>query len=222
MNEFAYNLRLAKIDAAKYVKDIRKLVYLYTPDNYNWRGNSLTDFQKYVYEYKIYSKVLNKFAQNSTTLLPDKFYNLLKSTQTNLLRDIVDKPDRITYEQFVDIFEYTSLLTITNINSEEFQTLCNIVKNKPLPFDIEFNIYTHIFSTSNYFIGFSNREEVAVLTWAKINKIPESYTILKKYRQQNKYINIQENYNKLTQIKKNLQLAIKSINQLTGEPVVEQ
>lgn len=225
MNAFKYELELARIDSCKYIKDIRKILYEYVNRfriiNYKTDSKYLASDIKH---YKLYSKVYYKFTNSSKTELPDKFFNKLIAFQRKLLNSITENSiiSNVTYNDILDIFKYTENITIPILNREQFYNLCNIIGDNPLSFRINILVNPSVLKTSGYFNNLLDNKELIILSWMKVNNIPESNTITKLFRKQYKYLNTQKSYNITIAERADLVLAIETIDQLTGEQIVQQ
>lgn len=222
MNEFQYELELAKIDSCKYIKDTRELIYKYYNKFYIHYWSNIKNLQSSIYQYKLYSKTFTKFNSASKTDLPDKFYTLMDNYQSQLLYYILNKSIVFTYEQFLSMFEYTELVKIPNLSEEQLKKLCNIIEDNPLPFKCTINVHPRALHAYSYFNNLSDSKEFAILSWMKINNIPESNTLANIFRKQHKYTNTQEAHDKTIEERDSLTLAIEAIDQLTGEQIVQQ
>jgi hypothetical protein len=103
------------------------------------------------------------------------------------------------------------------LDEDNLLKFCNIVGTNPLPFTLRINTYVLNLRTTKYFNNLSNPSELAILTWMKVNGIPESFTVAKLFREQYKYRNTVANQQPILAERANLVLALESIDQLTGE-----
>lgn len=221
MNEFEYQLNLTKIDSAKYVKDVRVLVYdyyellactYYSP--YHTKGSTL------YYNYKLFSKALEKFNNLSSVALPNKFDQLLEQSHRSMLEKI-SKDNTMNYEEVLDLFEYNTLVTLPYLSGQPFKNFCNIIGSNPLPFKLIIKVSPSALSTYKYFANLSYPAELTILTWMKSEGIPEDFTVAAQFRNDHRYINTQPNYQATLAERANLVLALEAIDQLTGGEVYE-
>ena len=219
MNEFQYQLELAKIDSAKYVKDLRELVYHYYDTNggYYSRQGTFEQGGSSWFNYKLYAKIYDAYYAKSNSRLPDKFETALIDRQQYLLDWNITEVTSFSYEQLLDLFEFDIHVDSPNWNENKLLKFCNIVGTNPLPFELLINTYVHSLSTTKYFNNLNNPSELAILTWMKVNGIPESFTVANLFREQHKYNNTIANQQPTLAERANLVLALESIDQLTGE-----
>ena len=212
MNEFQYHLELAKIDTAKYVKDIRELLYSYHSHLENMIYGRLTEP---FYEYKLYAKTFTKYHAASKVLLPDKFYKLLKNSQKYIL-EAVTITEAFDYIALLQLFEYDTQVETPWFSAYKFKRFCNIVGTNKPPFKLIINTTSHALPTSKYFNNLADHAELAILTWMKSVGIPENFTVAAQFRKDWQYKNsLKANQATLAE-RANLVLALESIDQLTG------
>lgn len=218
MNEFQYHLELAKIDTAKYVKDLHELVYRYYDaiSGYHNRQGTFEQGSSHWFNYKLYAKTYNAYYAKSNAVLPDKFRIVLISRQKYLLDQNVTKATSFSYEQLLDLFEFDTHVDSPQWNEDTLFKFCNIVRSNPLPFKLLINTPLHALNTTKYFNNLNNPSELAILTWMKVNGIPESFTVANLFREQYKYRNTAVNQQRTLTERANLVLALESIDQLTG------
>lgn len=218
MDLFKYQLELARIDSAKYVKDLRELVYHYYDSNSGYHNHQGTFEQgsSYWFHYKLYAKVYNAYYAKSNSVLPEKFEITLINRQKYILNWNITKATSFSYEQLLDLFEFNTHVDSPTWNESILSKFCNIVRSNPLPFKLLINTPLHALSTTKYFSNLNNPSELAILTWMKINGIPESFTVANLFREQYKYRNTAANQQRTLAERANLVLALESIDQLTG------
>ena len=224
MDLFKYQLELARIDSAKYVKDLRELVYHCHNDNsgyYSHQGTFEQESAKWL-NYKLYAKTYNAYYAKSNALLPDKFKFTLIHRQKQLLDWNVTEATSFSYEQLLDLFEFDIHVDSPQWTESELFKFCNIVGTNLLPFELHINTYVSNLSTTKYFNNLRNPSELAILTWMKVNGIPESFTVANLFREQYKYRNTVANQQPTLAERANIVLALESIDQLTGEPIYDQ
>ena len=218
MNEFKYHLELARIDSAKYVKDLRELVYHYFDSNSSdslYSGEKTHGSSQW-FNYKLYAKTYNTYYAKSNSVLPDKFANALIRRQEQLLNWNVVNNYSFNYAQLLDLFEFDIHVDSPRWNEDNLLRFCNIVGTNPLPFELRINTYIHSLSTTKYFNNPGNPSELAILTWMKVNSVPESFTVANLFREQYKYRNTVANLRPTLTERANLVLALEAIDQLTG------
>lgn len=222
MNEFQYQLELAKIASAKYVKDVRLLVYnYYDPLNSTYYKAIFFKEGELYFHYKLFSKAFTKFHQLSSASLPDKFDDLLKWVQRRVLEKI-SKECSMNYEEILDLFEYNNLVILPNLSAQPFKNFCDIIGSNPLPFELTINVYPTVLPTHKYFANLDHSKELAILTWMKSEGIPEDFTVTAQFRNDHQYINKQHDHQAALAERANLVLALESIDQLTGVPIYDQ
>ena len=218
MDLFKYQLELARIDSAKYVKDLRELVYHYCDSNsgYHNRQGTFEQGSSYWFHYKLYAKVYNAYYAKSNSVLPDKFETALINRQKYILDCNVTKATLFSYEQLLDLFEFDTHVDSPQWNEDTLFKFCNIVRSNPLPFKLLINTPLHALSTNKYFSNLNSSSELAILTWMKVNNVPESFTVANLFREQYKYRNTAANQQRTLAERANLVLALEAIDQLTG------
>ena len=222
MNEFQYQLELAKIDSAKYVKDLRELVYHYHSFNSGYYSyGTFEQGSAQWFKYKLYAKVYNAYYAKSNSILPDKFKTALIHRQKQLLDWNVIEATSFSYEQLLDLFEFDTHVESPRWNEDNLFKFCNIVGTNPLPFELLINTYLYTLSTTKYFNNLDNPSELSILTWMKVNGVPESFTVANLFREKYKYRNTTANQKQTLAERANLVLALESIDQLTGGEIYE-
>ena len=219
MDLFKYQLELARIDSAKYVKDLRELVYHYYDaiSGYHNHQGTFEQGSSHWFNYKLYAKTYNNaYYAKSNTVLPDKFRTILISRQKHLLNQNVTKTTSFSYEQLLDLFEFDTHVDSPQWAEDDLLKFCNIVGTNPLPFKLLINTPLYALSTTKYFSNLNNPSELAILTWMKVNGIPESFTVANLFCEQYKYRNTAANQQATLTERANLVLALESIDQLTG------
>ena len=218
MDLFKYQLELARIDLAKYVKDLHELFYHYYDalKGYHNRQGTFEQGSSHWFNYKLYAKTYNAYYAKSNAVLPDKFRTILISRQKHLLDWNVTKATSFSYEQLLDLFEFDTHVDSPQWNESILSKFCNIVGTNPLPFKLLINTPLYALSTTKYFSNLNNPSELAILTWMKVNGIPESFTVANLFREQYKYRNTAANQQPTLAERANLVLALESIDQLTG------
>ena len=224
MDLFKYQLELARIDSAKYVKDLHELVYHYynAISEYHNHQGTFKQGSSHWFNYKLYAKTYNAYYAKSNAVLPDKFRTILISRQKHLLDWNVTKATSFSYEQLRDSFEFDTHVDSPHWNEDDLLKFCNIVGTNPLPFKLLINTPLYALSTTKYFSNLSNPSELAILTWMKVNNVPESFTVANLFREQYKYRNTAANQQRTLAERAHLVLALESIDQLTGVPIYEQ
>ena len=218
MDLFKSQLELARIDSAKYVKDLHELVYRYYDaiSGYHNRQGTFEQGSSHWFNYKLYAKTYNAYYAKSNAVLSDKFRTILISRQKHLLDQNVTKATSFSYEQLLDLFEFDTHVDSPQWAEDDLLKFCNIVRSNPLPFKLLINTLLHALSTNTYFSNLNNPSELAILTWMKVNNVPESFTVANLFREQYKYRNTAANQQRTLAERANLVLALESIDQLTG------
>ena len=223
MDLFKYQLELARIDSTKYIKDLRELIYHYydiVNGYYSTQGTS-EQGSSYWFNYKLYAKAYNAYYAKSNSVLPDKFGTALIRRQKYVLNWNVKGATSFSYEQLLDLFEFDIHVDSPQWDENKLLKFCNLVGTNPLPFELRINTSVHALSTTKYFDNLSNPFELAILTWMKVNDVPESFTVASLFREQYKYRNTVANQQPTIAERANLVLALESIDQLTGGAIYE-
>jgi hypothetical protein len=188
MDDFKYQLIIAKIRDAKYIKDLNTImhdIYTTNPDFKSYdsplKDKSLTN------SYKAFSYVLNRFQSKSTTKALVKYKDWVFRAQGSLLSQYNRKGDW-TYEEFLNLFEYDTILNISSsaLNETELANLAKVVgENTPaLSFNVTYNLYN--LGSSRLFRMSANEGPMADLlkvdTWAIDHNLNPNNTIYRALR----------------------------------------
>ena len=191
MDDFKYQLTIAQIRDAKYIKDLNTIMYnLYTLNRSAQSYYSIKD--KYIEkslinDYKAFSYVLNRFQSKSTTRALVKYTDWIRAVQGSLLSQY-NKEANWTYEEFLDLFEYDTIINISSnaLNETRLTNLAKVIgENVPsLTFNVTYSVY-HL--GSHRLFRMSAKESpmddlLKVATWAIDNNLSPDNTIYKAFR----------------------------------------
>ena len=188
MDDFKYQLTIAKIRDAKYIKDLQEIMhnlYMTNPGSEKYY-KSHTD-KSLINSYKAFSYVLNRFQSKSTTKALVKYTDWIFRVQGTLLTQY-NKENNWTYEEFLDLFEYDTIINISSSALQETQ-LTNLAKvvgeNVPnLSFNVTYSPY-HLASYRLFRISVNEGpmdELLRVATWAINHNLSPNNTIYKAFR----------------------------------------
>ena len=187
MDDFKYQLTIAKIRDAKYIKDLQEIMhnlYMTNPGSERYY-NSYTD-KSLINSYKAFSYVLNRFQSKSTTKALVKYTDWIFRVQGNLLSQY-NKEDW-TYEEFLDLFEYDTIINVSSsaLNETQLTNLARVIgENVPnLSFNVTYSTY-HLGSNRLFRMSINNNpidDLLKVETWAIDHNLSPNNTIYKAFR----------------------------------------
>jgi hypothetical protein len=189
MDDFKYQLTIAKIRDAKYIKDLNTImyeIYMTTPGANRYYDKLITD-KSLINNYKAFSYVLNRFQSKSTTKALVKYTDWMVRVQGNLLSQY-NKEDNWTYEEFLDLFEYDTIINISSsaLNETQLTNLARVVgENVPnLSFNVTYSTY-HLGSSRLFRMSATEGamdELLKVDIWAIDHNLSPANTIYKTFR----------------------------------------
>src|SRR5574344_896201 len=160
MNLFEYTTKSAYLDSLKYVNEIeselRSLINnVYTTGWSKRYTKSVFNLDELVRPFMLYTKCLKLFEDKSSRILPDFIYNARHESATYIVEKLTDSNYLITYDQYLDIFQYMNNESITlprnyaNDFSVELKYLINVIEDNINPYKIDFsNIRANSFYSS--------------------------------------------------------------------------
>ena len=171
MDLFKYHASVKELELCKTVKqlegfarkycDILRRLPLYSP----W-SNVTSPTEEQVLLYKLFTLTLKLYTAKSKSKLPDFVYHSKLKCHTNLLHCILDitssrnksfyLTEFISYEQFMNWFEFDDLITLPD-NMKYVEHLNTIIGDNPVHFDVEFNYVSSAFE--NHSTNLTNRSQ---------------------------------------------------------------
>lgn len=150
MNLFEYTAKSAYLDSLKYVNEIESelrslLNNVYTTGWSKRYTKSVFNLDELVRPFMLYTKCLKLFEDKSSRTLPDFIYTAKHVGATYIVEKLADSNYLITYDQYLDIFQYMNNESITlprnyaNDFSVELKYLINIIEDNINPYKIDFN-----------------------------------------------------------------------------------
>lgn len=150
MNLFEYTTKSAYLDSLKYVNEIeselRSLLNNVYTINWNKRyTKSVFNLDELIRPFMLYTKCLKLFEDKSSRTLPDFIYNARHESATYIVEKLADSNYLITYDQYLDIFQYMNNESITlprNFTKDlsvELRYLINVIEDNVNPYKINFN-----------------------------------------------------------------------------------
>ena len=143
MDIFLYKVAVEQLHNCKTVKDIEELVRKWEKEtkSISVYGSSV-GYNDIKFKYKLLTLAINLYTTKSKKALPRSIY----STQINLQRDILKRLSNKSFpipllnlEEFIDFFEFDSIVE-TPYSSTCFLTILhNIILDKPVHFKFKFN-----------------------------------------------------------------------------------
>lgn len=143
MDYFLYKVAVEQLHSCKTAKSLEELVR-------KWEGavasislySSSIDYNNLKFKYKLFVLSLNLFTTKYKKALPDFIYK----TQINLQREVITRlsyePDLtplLNSDEFIDFFEFDSVVETPNSASCFLTVLHNILLNKHVHFKFKFN-----------------------------------------------------------------------------------
>ena len=142
MNDFDYAVAYQKIESAKLVYELEELVRSYVVGSYEiHKLNPL----ECINSYKALTFALKRFNDKSRKVLPDFIHASVTHFEYNIVNLVLNHP--ITYEQFIDCFQFKS--GIIKCNSQYnagyaiLKSFALIVGSNPQPYTFDWNYYSN-------------------------------------------------------------------------------
>lgn len=142
MNDFDYAVAYQKIASAKPVYELEELVRSYVVGSYEiHKLNPL----ECINSYKALTFALKRFNDKSRKVLPDFIHASVTHFEYNIVNLVLNHP--ITYEQFIDCFQFKS--GIIKCNSQYnagyaiLKAFALIVGSNPQPYTFDWNYYSN-------------------------------------------------------------------------------
>lgn len=142
MDEFEYQMAIAEINSAKYVKDIEALLRKYVPalsGKYYSYEVAKKDHQSQILIFKVASRAYQKFKSKSKATLPEFVLNALEYNQINITTAIFKGNIPGEYEDLINYFEFSDSVTCAKYRVTNFQKLHAVIQNKPINFKLVVN-----------------------------------------------------------------------------------
>lgn len=202
MNLFEYTTKSAYLDSLKYVNEIeselRSLINNIYTTGWNKRyTKSVFNLDELTRPFMLYTKCLKLFETKSTRVLPDFIYTARHAGATYIVEKLADLNHPITYDQYLDIFQYMNNESITlprnyaNDFARELNYLINVIDDNVNPYKIDFN---NIIANSFYISAAKGNGIIANILQAisirQLDYNDKKYTVLEDF------INV--NFDKIT------------------------
>ena len=150
MNLFEYTTKSAYLDSLKYINEIESelrslLNNVYTAGWSKRYTKSVINLDELTRPFMLYTKCLKLFESKSSRTLPDFIYNTRREGATHIVEKLANLNYQITYNQYLDIFQYMNNKSITLPSnyadnfSVELKYLINIIEDNINPYKINFN-----------------------------------------------------------------------------------
>ena len=150
MNDFDYAVAYQKIESAKLVYELEELVRGYVVSSYNISKLNLLEC---INSYKALTFALKCFRGKSRKVLPDFIHDSVMCFEYRITNLVLTQP--ITYEQFMDCFQFKSGIIKCNSQYDAGHTILKsfalIVGSNPQPYTFNWNYYSN--STYNELIN---------------------------------------------------------------------
>ena len=142
MNDFDYAVAYQKIESAKLVSELEELVRGYTVSSYNINKLNLLEC---INSYKALTFALKRFKDKSRKVLPDFIHDSVLYFERRITNLVLNHP--ITYEQFIDCFQFKSGIIKCNSQYNEgyaiLKSFALIVGSNPQPYTFDWNYYSN-------------------------------------------------------------------------------
>ena len=191
MDKFTYAVALKEIEICKPISDLELLIRKYVSSvkrssQVLCQIKPFKQFEELVLYYKLLCFSLNLFGKRSKRTLPDFIYDTRKNIQERILVEILRFPldsttstcfsKCTTYEEFIDYFEFDSKLSLPSFNKFP-EVLNNIIGDKPIHFDIEFNISLQCFERHSTSLPKDIQTLVYAIRYKQVNFPTQSQTV---------------------------------------------
>ena len=140
MNDFDYAVAYQKIESAKLVYQLEELVRKYALSSYDISKLNLLEC---INSYKALTFALKRFRDKSRKILPDFIHDSVMHFEYKITNLVLNHP--ITYEQFIDCFQFKSGIIKCNLQYGTGYTILKsfalIVETNPQPYTFDWNYY---------------------------------------------------------------------------------
>lgn len=138
MNDFDYAIAYQKIESAKLVHELEELVRGYLLGSYNISQLNLLECINY---YKALTFALKRFNDKSRKVLPNFIHDSVMYFEGRITKLVLNH--LITYEQFIDCFQFKSGIIKCNTQYDEgyaiLKSFALIVGSNPQPYTFNWN-----------------------------------------------------------------------------------
>lgn len=143
MDYFLYQVALEQLHNCKTAKSLEELVRKWggAVDSISLYVNS-ADYENLKFKYKLFVYSLKIFKAKSKKELPDYIYKVQVMKQQDIINCIQDKPllaPMLNSEEFLDFFEFDSIVETPRSHRCFITVLHKIILNKPIHFKFKFN-----------------------------------------------------------------------------------
>lgn len=193
MNLFEYTTKSAYLDSLKYVNEIeselRSLLNNVYTINWNKRyTKSVFNLDELIRPFMLYTKCLKLFEDKSSRTLPDFIYNARHESATYIVEKLADSNYLITYDQYLDIFQYMNNESITlprNFTKDfsvELRYLINVIEDNVNPYKINFNNIR----ANNFYISVARSNDIIAnilqaISTRQLDYNDKKYTVLEDF-----------------------------------------
>ena len=138
MNDFDYVIAYQKIESAKLVYELEKLARDYSLSEYSINQLNLLECINF---YKALTFAFKRFNDKSRKSLPDFIYDSITAFEHRITKLVLDHP--ITYEQFIDCFQFKSGIIKCNPLYDAgyaiLKSFALIIGSNPQPYTFNWN-----------------------------------------------------------------------------------
>ena len=191
MDKFMYAVCIKEIEMCKSIAELELLVRKYaqatkTSSNMLYKRLEYKQMEEVILYYKLLCFSLNTFGKKSKRTLPDMLYVARTNAQERILSEILRFPletttvscftKLTTYEEFIDYFEFDSKLSLPSFNKFH-EVLNSIIGDKPIHFDIEFNVSLSFFDFHSTNLPKDIKTLVYAIRYKQVNFPTQSQTV---------------------------------------------
>jgi len=190
MDLFKYRAAVKQLELCKTVSGLERHVRQYqaainrTPISSRWNTHTEA-YEEQILGYKLLTLSLKLYSAKSKKVLPDFIYNTQLNCQRTLLNWILNYANKnyrspfnklIKYEQFVDWFEFDTILTLPN-ETNFVETLNIIINDNPIHFRVIFNNLLTSFDRCSTNLPTSSKSLIYAIRYKQVNFPNKSQTI---------------------------------------------
>lgn len=204
MNLFLYKAKLQELIDCKTISQLENLLREYSDKTQNAGKFLNRDYERFKFNYKLYSKAFQLFGQKSKKTLPDFLRDRIKANQKLVLKALKHKNVRLTYEEILDLFEFNEYISIPTYE-DCLKIFDEIIKDKPVHFKLAnatenpIDAFTRTFiklPTNDFYI----KAYIAAIKYKQTTLKNKNHTIWEQYLsalKQKAKINPTEEFNKV-------------------------
>jgi len=192
MNLLEYKAKVKELQETKYVSVAERLVreYVKLLEKYHlsnrWGHVGIEHINNSKLYYKLARLAYQTHSNLSKATLPGFIGSAVENAQRNILRVFLEDDVTITYDEFMDIFEFDKLLILPE-SSTNVEALNTIISDKPIHFSIKFNYSKSQFERYSTKLLSNQQDLVYAIRYKQVNFPDKPQTVWDMFLERCKY-----------------------------------